>query len=305
MGHLKEVLLYLQDECNYSCEYCMLGGKFEKRKSLASSPDGFNKIVEFFNKHKGCHIFLTGGEPSVYEYFIELAQELTKNNFIRLDTNNSFSEETLQRFIKEINPHKVDFIQCSLHEIDEEETRLKEYIERVKRLQNSGFKCFVSYVALPKRVNKLEELSRVMKKENIPFVVTPFRSPEYPKGYSQEEREEIYNFINSASQRALFEIDERKPKGKECSAGYSRVNINCINGSIKKCWRSIESIGNIYEGTLKLNDCIERCDIESCTYTYEIHLNLEELACKDLNNVILGKEKYDENIYKEYIKSSL
>lgn len=302
-----EALLYLHDDCNYSCDYCMVGSAdFTKRESRAATPEGVEAIINFFNLRSDWHIFLSGGEPTVHPEFIRLARELSKKNYLRLDTNNSMDGEKLQDFIKEVDPERVDFIRCALHTIDEEEGRLEEFIQRAKLLKENGFNVFVEFVATPERIHKIPYYFERFQANQIPFVVAPFRDRErrYPLGYSEEEVAILDKYMISAIQRSVTETEDRKPLGKLCDAGYSRINISGITGNIRKCWRGSEVIGNIYENRLYLFEKSQVCDQESCTYVYESHCEVQGLIYRDLKHILSLPKSYDEEIYHEYRERS-
>jgi len=307
MEILKEALLYIHDNCNYKCSYCMLGsGAWENKKySKAHTEEGIKAIVDFFNKEGQWHILLSGGEPTLHPQFIKLCKELTKENYIRLDTNNSMEGDKLLEFINKIDAKRVDFINCSLHEVDEEEERLNKYLERVKLLIEKGFKAYVSYVAVPNKFHLIPKFYEMFKENNVPFVVMPFRSPEYPQNYTKEELDILDKYMISATNRALVTTVDRKPKGKLCSAGYKRIKINGINGDIRKCWHGNSILGNIYDGTIELSEEPSNCDCESCTYMFEPHLEVQELLYKDLENIFSLKGTYDKELCKEYMQKSL
>lgn len=210
----KEALLYLHEICNYSCSYCMLGdSNYKRSESKANTREGTIKIIDFFNKRKEWSILITGGEPTEHPYFIELVEELTKENYIILDTNNSMDGDKLEEFISRINSNRIEYIQCSLHEIDETPDRLEQYVDRIKKLKENGHKVFVTYVATPKRIPSIPHLYNRFYENNIPFVIVPLRTPEYPKSYNEKEREILDQYMSSSIHRGYLEIDDRKVLG--------------------------------------------------------------------------------------------
>lgn len=296
-----EAFLYLHDDCNYSCNYCMVGSAdFTKRESRAATPEGVEAIINFFNQRSNWHIFLSGGEPTVHPEFVRLARELSKKNYLRIDTNNSMDGIKLQQFIKEVDPERVDFIRCDLHPIDEEDGRLEEFIKRAKLLNENGFNVFVEFVATPERIQKIPYYFELFQSNHIPFVIAPFRDTAQRYPYSIEEMGIIDKYMISAIHRSITDTDDRKPFGKLCDAGYSRINISGITGNIRKCWRGSKVIGNIYENTLHLAEERQVCDQESCTYMYESHCEVQDLVYRDLEHILSLPSRYDEEIYHEY-----
>lgn len=292
---MKKALLYISDDCQYTCDYCMLGDPSYKKRvgQINETKEGVDQIVNFFNTREDWQIHLTGGEPTLHPYFIDLVKKLTEHHVIALDTNNGIGLEWLDDFIQKIDPNKVTFIQCSLHDCDETEERLLGYVNRTKRLLNAGFKVYVSYVATPERIPMLNERMALFKAHDIPFVIVPLRTREYPKNYTEKERQLITEHMISAGQKAYLDLDERHVKNKLCSAGYTRVNIESISGRVRPCWRSNQVIGNIYENTLRLSETISTCTHDVCTYYFEPHAALEELIEEDLADIMSGVEQYN------------
>lgn len=305
--------IYLFHTCNYKCSYCTAAQSIDNRLgkfSRAATEEGMENIIKFFDERGQWHILYAGGEPTIHPHFIELTKRLSQNHYIRMATNNSMNEEKLQRFVREIDPLRFDYIQCSLQEEDEDEERLMKFLERAKVLKENKFKVFVTYVAVPDRLELVEKYYELFMGNGIPFVIQPFRGKYnglvYPQDYSLDQKDFLDKYMISAMYRSLLDTSDRKPFGKACNAGYNRLYIDGISGNIYKCLLEVSNdIGNIYENNVKLSEKPEKCNAKTCTCIFEPHLEIEELLYKDLGNILSCTTPYDKNIFEEYKQKSL
>lgn len=299
---MQEALMYLYDQCNYDCHYCMLGNPNHKSRvnAFSETEEGIEKIVEFFDSHGKWNVFLSGGEPTEHPLFIELVSKLTLNHTVRIDTNNSMCDEKLERFVNEIDCKKIEYVHCSLHEVDEDEERLSDYIERLVYLQKHDFNVFTTFVATSERIEKLERIDQRFKAAGIPFVVVPLRTPDYPAAYTKEEVNILDKYMISSVHRAYLDIDYRPVKGRLCHAEHSRVNIDAISGKVHRCWRKRNSIGDIYDNTLSLANEAITCEEEQCTYYFEPNQEVEELVKQDIKNILACRGHYDQYLRSDF-----
>lgn len=306
----KIATLRLYRTCNYNCSYCFTS--YEDRTSkfgLAATKDGMRKIIEFFNQRGEWHIQLTGGEPTIHPYFIEFCDRISRNHYLNIGTNNSISFTKLNEFIKTINPKRVDYIQCSLQEADEENKRLNEFLEKMKIYIRNGFKAYVSYVAVPDRLENVERYFNLFMNNKIPFITQvyygKYKGQIYPESYTKEQINYLDKFMLSSMYRALMDIGVRKPLGKTCSAGHTRILVNAIDGKIYRCLNDNSCIGNIYEDKLALDKELFTCRAKECSCIFEPHFEIEDILWNDLDNIFNGATHYYSKLYEEYKEKSI
>ena len=63
-------------------------------------------------------------------------------------------------------------------------------------------------------------------------------------------------------------------KGRYCLAGKAFVRMD-THGNVRRCHGSKKNMGNLFEGTVKLSDKAEKCELDKCIcpylgYTYNI-----------------------------------
>ncbi len=305
MQDIKQAILYLHEDCPYECSYCLLNSPTYQRqeKSIAATDEGVDKIIHFFRERPDWHLFLTGGEVMLLPRFVELCRRLTQSSFISIDTANSVDGDVFERFVTEIPASRTDFVRCALHEHDEDDEKVEGYIKRVKRMQEVGFSTFVVFIATPDRISRIPEYFKLFRSYGIPFVVAPLLTPEYPKAYTPTETDILDKYMVSAVYRSRMG-DFRDSEGKLCNAGHARININCIDGNIRRCWRNWDTIGNIYQNTLKLFDIPQTCSSDFCSIEYEPQLDLEIPFYNDLQNILSLRERYEEALYNEILGKS-
>ncbi|NFE81888.1 radical SAM protein, partial [Clostridium sporogenes] len=168
MENIKFATLRLYRTCNYKCSYCFLTDN-DKMSNFgrAVTEEGMEKIFEFFDEKGEWHIQLTGGEPTIHPHFIEFCERLSKNHYLNMGTNNSISYNKLREFVEKIDPNKVDYIQCSLQEVDEEE-RFKDFLNKMIIYKENKFKVYVSYVAVPDRMDRVKKYYDIFTSYHIP-----------------------------------------------------------------------------------------------------------------------------------------
>lgn len=310
MENFKFATIILFRTCNYNCSYCVVPEQ-EKRSKFGkiATEKGINKLLNFFADKGVWNIYLGGGEPTIHPQFIKLCKKITNKHYLSFVTNNSMSFEKLNEFIKEINPEKVSYIQCSLQEVDEEGENFQNFLKRMKLYNENGFKAYVSYVGVPDRFDKIKKYYEIFTQNNIPFVVQvfhgDFNGKIYPESYSKENMDYIDKYNSSSIYKALFEINKRKTAGKLCSAGHTRILINAVDGNIRRCLFEPESIGNLYDNKVNLQENYFVCKSPICTCVFEPNLDVEHLLWDDINHMFSGDFNYDKKIYEEYKEKSL
>ena len=107
-------------KCNYNCFYCT-DLHINENKIVRLNENNLVKIIYSIKKYtkKDIHIFVCGGEPTVYPYLTELlnivTKNLDKNDFIEIQTNLGMTQNKLTKFIdKIIDKNKVK-ISVSYH----------------------------------------------------------------------------------------------------------------------------------------------------------------------------------------------
>jgi len=290
--------LHLLNTCNYSCWYCtnnLRHTPFGKGASI----EGIDKIIEFFAKQpKIWDICLTGGEVTAIPHYIYLCENLTKKHSIQFWTNNSISYESQREFISKIDPNNVSVINCSLHLVDEADSRFNDFVKKVKAYKDSKFNVTVRYIGIPDRFNNIERYKTIFNDMGVRFFLQmytgKYKEKTYPGAYNEKEREVLHKNMFFSVKRLLLdmsvetsesisEIEKRistfgelwghsqvvidgsiSTCGKSCRWGHTHVLIDGNTGTINGCPLDNDVLGNVYEGDIKLYGAAIHCSHKTC-----------------------------------------
>ena len=231
---------------------------------------------------------MTGGEPAVHPDFVELARRLSQEHYLSLNSN--LTHRNIDAFADVVGPARVHFINASLH-YDERRARgdLGDFIARVQRLQDKGFRVMVSQVADPALLPRLEDIMGELAEQGLTVFPKALRDGNrgltYPKDYTFGERAllkvliakaraasgHLHESFGEAPTINLFEeetqLEPAKYRGRWCAAGPRFVQINEL-GQVIRCGAPV-SYGNILRGNVTLPGDIHRCKTRYCTYFCE------------------------------------
>ena len=273
--------------CNFRCGYCFideasLGAKIQRHGTAEQWRDGFARTGRTWLLH------MTGGEPSVHPDFLPLAQALSQDHYLSLNSNLTHAQ--MDAFADTVDPARVHYINASLHH-DERVGRglLEGFIDRVRRLQQRGFRVMVSQVADPAILPRLEMIMDSLAARGLHVFPKALRERvhgrEFPQAYSDGERTLITRLVDKArrsaiglrqqlgeaptidlfnEERHLQRLDYR---GRVCGAGPRFVQIDGA-GRVQRCGSPV-SHGNLLQGTVTLPRDERRCRTQYCPYYCE------------------------------------
>src|SRR6266700_3791456 len=103
--NLKQVFLYITDECNLGCEHCIYKPSitFHAMKTPYIPYDQAYELISDFHEMGACKLTFIGGEPTVYGWreehkplfnIIRASKEIGYEH-VRLDTNGQFAGKML------------------------------------------------------------------------------------------------------------------------------------------------------------------------------------------------------------------
>ncbi len=259
MRHSIEFDWTLHIACNYRCAYCFFDGRWEDLNKHnvyppLDAPLSFWKFV--YERYGPSHIILSGGEPTIYPRFIELAHGLTSWHTLKFPSNISMPSAWWQNMARSVDLQRVE-IQASFHP---SQIELAPFIEKVRWMASIGYNLYIVIVAYPPHIPSLESWCNEIRASGLSVYVQPFHGVyqlhEYPHGYSHEERETIYNAnrpgrghnsVDDYRNMLDVAIGNQSPKGKPCTAGQLYCHIS-QSGDIYRCNMAMgleTRIGNI------------------------------------------------------------
>jgi MoaA/NifB/PqqE/SkfB family radical SAM enzyme len=275
--------------CNYRCAYCFwdesaLGAKISPIASV-------DRLASFFDRTGLTWLLhLTGGEPFIYPDFARLCSLLTERHFISINTN--ADSPHVKSFVDTVDPRRVDFVNCGVHERQRVAHRGESrFVHNVRLLREAGFDAFVTCVLSPDLFDLFPQLWQRYFDEGVVVIPKAFRGMyldrRYPGAYTEAERDLFREYTARAAEHYTDQFARRyEPptvnpfmdehlllhdlpdyRGDLCEAGRSFARI-VPDGTIRRCGPD-EVIGNILEDRFDRGDGPSPCTTLECPYFCE------------------------------------
>ncbi|MFA5388680.1 MAG: radical SAM protein [Candidatus Omnitrophota bacterium] len=251
-------------KCNYRCPYCWFENDLNARR-FKPRPVSVREWVErwdyIYDKYGPAHIEITGGEPFIYDNFINLIGEISRRHTIRITTNLSFD---IKRFISEINPGVVKIISSFHPSFAEEDVFLK----KAAVLKEKGYADTVIYVAYPPQLRLVDYYKNKFEGKGIVFSVTPFcgifNGLNYPGAYTDDEKKMLAIYIGEDKNRLKYTLNSESPKGKLCGAGQ-RSALLFEDGKLARCGPlKAKPFANLFDRDFEFLDGPKPCEADFC-----------------------------------------
>lgn len=276
--NLTTIVWYITFKCNYKCPYCIIKTKAKYYKKPFSKEIGVREWIKIFQKFPPSIVRITGGEPTLFEDFSELANKFPKKHILCITTNLSNIDE-----LKKIKRRFI-FLSTSYHPYM---TKIEDFISKAIRLRKKFFSLTAECVAYPHILNDIVKMKEIFSKHDIKLNVDPYIDPEY--SYTEDELKKIKKLSVGESIRIrAYGFDfQGYGKIKICNAG-SNYFVIIPNGDVYTCnagfyyvtspihkkFRAKKSefyLGNLFDNTFsRLKEekicyypCSEACDIET------------------------------------------
>ncbi len=265
------------NRCNYRCSYCFFtladSWDMETRREVAVGAEkwlaAWMRMYELYGSAK---IGITGGEPSVYPRFLNLAEALVSRHRLYVDTNLSRPLSWVKEFASRVRADRLDF-GISFHP---EFARYEEFVEKMRVIHWAGYDYRLFLVCYPPLLPRLALFQRELAREGFNVVVAPFRGAfegrEYPQAYSPEQEAVIAGMCRDLNVKykswVARQMDPVNPFGKPCHAG--RVYIRVENdGSVWRCGQYFADgirmpLGNFLDPSFRLADEPLPCAATRC-----------------------------------------
>jgi len=272
-------------KCNFRCPYCWFyrdWANMVRRNIYLSSEQWIVHWKRIYDKYGEVKIEIVGGEPFIYPNFIELVKKISSIHLVKITTNLSGD---IERFVREINPERVD-MDLNFHMLFID---LETFLKRTLILKRAGFKCGVCYLAYPPQMYKIKYLSERFQKEGINFALAAFwgeyDGKKYPDSYTEKEKEIMQPFLGDIN-RFNYHLNAQSPRGKLCNAGYRYASIQA-DGNVVRCGSLTDkSIGNILDENFQLFNSPLPCESDFCPCNEYVNLaELDKAQCEPINNI--------------------
>jgi MoaA/NifB/PqqE/SkfB family radical SAM enzyme len=280
---------HLLNTCNYRCSYCFFSPEILGQALPPTTAEDWQR--GFDRTGLTWLLNLTGGEPTVYPGFAELCVGLTKRHFISMNTN--LSRPSILAFADRVDPGRVNFINAGLHYVERMERKgLETFIRHHNHLRDRGFPIFVSIVATPEVLERMDAIAEALRPAGVRPVPKLLRGlhggKQYPRAYTDRDRERFRRHarLARASYSHLLGMHAELPSinpfgdddflhgvpsygGRMCDAGHRFVTVR-LNGRVFRC-SDKQALGNILQGTFARRPGPAVCDTHYCFYFCQKH----------------------------------
>lgn len=262
--------------CNYECSYCTVRTKFAFTGIFPKQSE--KRVDEWLlalEKLPPAMIYISGGEPFLYEELPELVNRLPKKHqLLGIVSNISLPARVYRKIERPFH------LNASFHRefVDEES-----FIARVKELQEF-LHVHVNIVATPANLPMISSIDKLMQTHRISLHVDPYVDREF--SYSASEQDLLRKYTK-ADRKSLVDFNDFTPK--QCSAGRNYINL-LPDGQVFTCAAGFTytysplytelvrdaplehfRMGNIFDADFQLNasdlecalPCKDACDYDS------------------------------------------
>lgn len=243
--------------CNYCCPYCGVW-KDNPDKDIHLTVEEWDLIwSRLYDKYGSCHIYMSGGEPSVYPGFYDLVRRLSAKHSIEICTNLSWEVDKL---IPEITPSRLK-VAATFHP---SQAKFEDFFQKTIKVRDYLPNAQVYYVAYSgQQIKEMPERSAMLKKHEVSLIPYPLRGDQVV--LNTEEEEKIIREVSPyRGEKIEYQLKKISPKGKSCRAGQCYAVIR-TDGRVDRCSQyHTGEVGNFFDKSFKLFDAARPCEKEYC-----------------------------------------
>jgi len=242
--------------CNYRCLYCGIWEKKSDRDLFLDADQWLSIWSKIFNRYGSCHIFMSGGEPSVYPFFYELVEKLTIKHTVEICTNLSWD---IDRLIPKIHFSRLK-VAATFHP---SQVKFEGFFNKVIRIREYLPNFQIYYVAYSgQQIKEMPERSAMLKEHNIDLIPYPLRGEQVV--LNTEAEEAIIREVSPyQGDKIEYQLKKFSPKGKDCRAGNQYAVIRA-DGKVDRCSQYNSGIGNILDENFQFFNTPQPCEKEYC-----------------------------------------
>lgn len=219
---------YLVDFCNYKCSYCNAIDKNVDKYSKETSPAKYKLVLQRLRMlNIPFEVDLYGGEPTLHPNFLEILEELSKNDNCKLIEIKTNLSKPLH-FLKQVFKHPKIKLAASYHA----EYASEEFIKKCIALKDQNFYCHMNISDKKEHWPDILKLLEIFDKEHVKYDLNVLLStPEYKVQYSKEFYNTFSSKINNISDKKTyrFKYEDGSIKNITSFDAYS-TNIVKFNG---------------------------------------------------------------------------
>ena len=293
--------LWLFSTCNFRCGYCGLvtSGEVLNTNELTPyrDPAYIEQLLRFFRDNRPggrpWAVMVTGGEPTLMPNLDQFTLGLGRQGDTLVVYSNMsapltkiFSEEALGY---------ISYIEASFHPDWHmgtfEQDRFFEHVQLAKQF---GIPVLVRFVGAPQLLSLIPKLEERCQALGVTLMPTTLFTPEYPKGYTTEQRATLAASMVGYS--SLLQLEGGVAmQGRQCEAG-DRVFAARLHqgGDVTPCISTDKPVlGNIFDNTLKvlpgLKGCMRADRICSCDIHFQQRLVVGADDSAEFAEILAGR----------------
>ena len=239
--------------CNYKCPYCYVPSDVNVGEHFVGTIERWHEAFKdaFGNQH--LTFYLSFGEPMIQKHFYDVIDmvESEPNWEVIMTTNLS---RPLERLVNRPLAEEGRLnINASFHPT---ETTIDAFLQQLLFLREHGIECPIVFVMYPPLMKDFPGYFREFNKHHFLFHIRRFRATyqekSYPEAYTEEERQFIARYMDSASIKYM--LSNVQMEGKLSYAGMFYMLVT-NQGDIALCpdYHNDYQRGNILEGYINLD----------------------------------------------------
>lgn len=243
--------------CNYRCPYCCVWEKYSEDNLFLEVKQWGEVWDRIYSRYGSCHIYMSGGEPSVYPNFYELVKRLIQRHSVEICTNLSWDVE---RLIPEFPPDILR-VAPTFHPTFAD---FEEFFDKLIRAKDYLPNSQTYYVAYPgQQIKDMPERSKRLREQGIKLIPLPLRGDGFVLN-SEEEKRIVEEVSPYKGEKINYQLQRISPKGKSCRAGQ-RYAVIRANGKVDRCSQYQDGkVGNLLDKDFKLFDNPVPCEKDYC-----------------------------------------
>lgn len=254
----KYISFFLTMRCNLNCSFCLnaldKSKEFNRFKFKEISGEQWVQAINRLESQQQIPVTLSGGEPFLHKDFIYIINNIKPELKINILTNLQWGDEGINRFIREVNPEKINrdapypSIRVSYH--PEQMKDPDKLVANAKKLQDAGFSIGIYSVLFPspEQLQAITQMQFMCAEKGILFRVKDFTGE-----YNGQLYGDYSKYLGATNSREL----------KSCHCRTSELLIG-PNGDVYRCHRDVFAeenvIGNITNPNFQIEDKFRPCD---------------------------------------------
>lgn len=221
------VVLLVTVRCNYRCSYCPIvtnfnyAGLYGKKDERTAA-----EWIAAFERLRKANVYISGGEPFLFDGLPELVNGLKQHNILGIVTNATVQTAVYERIARSIH------LNISFHR---EFVTEDDFLAKVEALRKIGrFHLNVNLVATRENVPMIPRIEKLLGDHRVSLHVDPFIDPHMKFQYTPEEMAILAPYLPPDRRANLDMLGFDDYAAKQCTAGMNYVNI-MPDGTVFRC----------------------------------------------------------------------